>query len=437
MRLASDSKLAYYPTYERETRRLLSVLGEVYLSSYRTEKVKQFIGEDKFRSIYTNAYDASNHDAALFDACFDVEKGAEFLNTSGAFQFGWNFSYSNGECVVLDGFAGKGEWASTFNLLKAGQTDTRKFTIVTNEIEDGRYKKAKLVSDHAYHGAFEDMQLPKNSVGIMLFNPPYGSDGEIRNAKKYLDMSLEYDLFVKPNKDDWRKAKPVFISVLNSADTMYCLPTIIKNFDIKLLYRVEDDVEFQKFNQFIIVALKRDEVWPDSYGDLIQTEYQRWSKLVMQENRFRPDYYNIFRKDRPYLPMTDFKTLLENFKFWKDEKKYVSHPNSTAMAWAKNMTKVYIGEGSKIVMPKTPKHSEVTNLISAGTINGELSLPGGNAKHVAVGGVKMEMVTTEERETNDDGEMLTVIKTIIQSTPYLNVLHADSSGKLIIKELSS
>jgi hypothetical protein len=80
--------------------------------------------------------------------------------------------------VVADLFAGEGAWLSLFQRLNKGYLSNRIY-LVANELEPGRYQTildSKLVNK-ATNMAFEELQLPRHSVSIMLFNPPYTSIG--------------------------------------------------------------------------------------------------------------------------------------------------------------------------------------------------------------------------------------------------------------------
>ena len=437
MRLASDSKLAFYPTNERETLRLLSVFGRVYLSSYNNARIKEIIGYEKYQDIwrkYNLIGSKGSQDHALFDAALSANISPEVINK----EFSFDYQFDNdGKFVIMDGFCGEGEWLSVFkNFMKL--KEPKNVILVGNEIEKGRYAKARKVVDLCYHSAFEEFEFPKQSVSLLLFNPPYGNDGEIRNAKRYLDMTIERDYLITPTESNYSygsKNKSYIVTVLNAEDTLLCLPTIIKHFEINSIYKVEDKEEYDKFHQFIVIATKRTKPYPDNYIDAIEIAYSTWSKHITEERSFPFDMYGMMQKNYHYFLTSDINTLLGNFEFNKNKEKYISQPNSFALAWAKGMTKTDIENFSKITMPKEPKSSEIAILISAGTINGEVTDVTG--KHIACGGVKYEMKQIEEKEKDEiSGETFTITKHIRTSTPYLNILYSDERGNIVLKDLA-
>ena len=77
--------------------------------------------------------------------------------------------------VVCDLFCGEGEWLSLFGLWNDVIT-------IGNEIEQTRYEKSKERNiDILFNNAYEEIILPKNTIDVMLFNPPYGQLNGVRN----------------------------------------------------------------------------------------------------------------------------------------------------------------------------------------------------------------------------------------------------------------
>jgi len=125
--------------------------------------------------------------------------------------------------------------------------------------------------------------------------------------------------------------------------------------------------------------------------------------------------------------------LQENNKYIEAPETHISK-NDSIWKWVKGITELKdLGE-EKLVVPKQLKTGEISNLLAAGKINGEISLENGTGRHVAIGGTK----SIEKKEVtsykDDNGDKITETKVIRMSLPYLNILCSEN-GKLVIKEL--
>ena len=127
--------------------------------------------------------------------------------------------------IVADLFAGKGRWLSLF---KRMANDRSKVFLVANEIEKNRFAAIEkdLSIDECYNLAFEELQMPKHVINIMLFNPPYTSIGGERSAVLYLNMIIERRLMVASKYLE----KSYIVLVLQDDDLKKCVPILTKQF---------------------------------------------------------------------------------------------------------------------------------------------------------------------------------------------------------------
>ena len=186
--LVAESKLQFYPTSELETYRILPFVGTLSDNGYAkyefdriaSKKDKDIIIDQVLNShnSFTNAYYSYFLDKQKYDLIKDL--------------FKYEIKSKNKwKIVVADLFAGEGKWLETFKSFIP--LETNNIITIANEIEKNRFnkiKKSKYI-DECYNSAFEDLELPKRSISIMLFNPPYGESNGERNVRRYLKMILE------------------------------------------------------------------------------------------------------------------------------------------------------------------------------------------------------------------------------------------------------
>jgi len=405
--LVSESKMMYYPTNRFETLRLLAILGRLdtsYSSKNELERI-------------THLYRPTN------PVCYDYLLKAGDIDSIKK-HFTLNMGYQSDGIVVADLFCGKGEWLKTFK--EFIPCNSGKVWLLGNEIETGRYKAAKKGLDYCYNMAFEDLQLPKEIVSLMLFNPPYGSgDGE-RNARRYLRMILDREYLVS-QESSWSNAASTMVFVLTKKDMIDCLDLITQHFEIILHYKVNSD-EYEKFKQVILIAKKRYEPFDltSPYdASKHQEQFRRWKLSIENDREFSMDDYSV---RAPYYHKVNLGDAIRDHKYVVDKSVYISNPSDRVWNWATKETRILDLGVEKLVVPKPPTVSEIANIIAAGYINHDAA----NEKipHIAIGGIK-EIVSTET--VGEEGAEKTV--TTKRSAPYLNILYATENGTVCIKEL--
>lgn len=419
------------PLDEREMLRLLTILGHPYLPYYNEQRVEQFIGIERYKYIQTKCLlKKESRIPALMDACFDEENGMEFVNDRTIFGFSWNILGDN-KVVIFDPFCQKGEWLSSFYTLKTN-LDKSNFFLIGNEINEKGFKLSKKAIGNnglCFSKNLEELELPSESISLLLFNPPTGM------ASQSLNTILEKNWLIKTSSDIYRNNFPLLVGVLSGEDLILSLETILSNFEIKALYRMVDQDIYELYHQFMIIAVKR-EMSITAESAEFQEVFQKVSQRILDEGRFGIGFYGMMQTMNHFFESVDVDILFANLEYMTNRDKYLSRTNSSALSWAKLVTQSRVDDFASLTMPKSPKPSEISLLIAAGSINGIISKKDGSGKHIAVGGVRSETSTTEEEVLDEHtGNVVYVKKTVKQSIPYLKVLYSDKDGKAVLKEI--
>lgn len=119
----------------------------------------------------------------------------------------------------------------------------------------------------------------------------------------------------------------------------------------------------------------------------------------------------------------------------KNSEKFVSDTSDKAWKSFKELTTIGTNTNSKLVMPKAPKQGELSLVIAAGYINGEMSLGNGEGKHVVIGGVEHLKGAEDTISFSKSGHAFESTVVTKSSKPFLNIL-INNKGKLMIKQLN-
>jgi len=441
--LAAEGKLMYYPTDLKEAHRLLALLGIISLDWINKNYLKEhYTKEGIYQELGMKALDNNIRiENVYYDYWLNTNQ-YDMIKTHCEFSLG---SHNDHEIVVADLFAGEGLFLDVFASFLPRKDSSNNYVLVANEIEENRFKeieKNKNIYD-SYNKSFEELRMPKNSISLMLYNPPYGqtlttdSNGKtisIRNVKHYLNLILERQILYNPNTSkDYKSGYIAF--VIRKDDFLDSLDILSKNFDIlkNSIYKTNKE-EYAKFKQYIFIAkLKR---FPYDLSNTMQAmdfqkQYSEVKAIIESEPEFNLSQYNTYQSmNYPYI---DYDTAKENNKYIEAPTIHISK-NDSIWKWVKGITELKdLGE-EKLVVPKPLKLGEISNLLASGMINGEISLENGTGRHVAIGGTKSIEKKEINRYKDENGDNYTETKIIKMSLPYLNILCSDN-GKLIIKEL--
>lgn len=434
--LTSSQKLQFYPTSEFETHRLLAILGRVSIEYTQKEIIKKHIlGEEITRQLQILSLDNNiPFDIVLYDYWLNNQEYELIKN-----NFKYELGYKNENPVVVhDLFAGEGKWVSSFKSIIPSPSDSaNKFITVANELEENRYNQIKNDNniDDSYNLPFEELQLPKHSCSLMLYNPPYGSTNNIRSTKHYLQMILDRNILYNPNNGkEYKTGYMVF--VIRKDDFIDSLDLLCKYFTIHnfCIYKVSPD-EYVKYKQYIFIArLKNNPYDLNNIYDAMdfKKQYNKIKEFIESEPEFKLEMYKNYQMMQ--YAYIDYNRLKESMKIVANKGNNVSK-NDSIWKWIKDISMVKDIGTDKLVVAKPLKTGEIVNIIASGYVNSNLSLDDkGTASHIVVGGTKN--ITKQEINTynGEEGKNVIETKTIRMSKPYLNILYSQN-GKLTIKEL--
>lgn len=406
----SDSKLQYYPTDTVTTTQVALTLSD-YVNV--KEEYKNDIDEIRKKVEYS-----------LKNALPEISRN-KLLNKG--------LEYELSGKVVADLFCGKGEWLSLFKSNVAKRDFYKDNILIGNELDENRYKEMKEIYDidYTFNKPFEDLQLPKYIVDIMLFNPPYGEYNGVRNAKKYLQMIFDRELM---------SVNSAIVLVLNETDMRDCQSLVARYLEKLTMFKVNQE-EFEKFGQYVLIGLVKEKPYDlNNLQDVAnyKEEFAKVGSLIdyIVNEKIEFDICNLFYYN--YKISSSVDMVHKEFVDYQETKitgDKISYKDK-AYKWLMNMTLVESLAEKTIDVPKPLKTGEIANIISSGKINGEISLDNGEAKHIVVGGVKT--VTSNEiiKVKNKKGELENKLVTTKTSVPYLNIL-INNNGKAEIKELKS
>jgi hypothetical protein len=417
--LIAESKLQFYPTSEIETYRMLPFIGQLQTSM--SKYIFELIATEEEKREFEDSILSNGTSFPHFYYDYFLKKGRVKTLQK---EFKIKVGSKEGDLVIADLFAGEGKWLETFKTFLPYTEDSGNVVCIANEIEKGRYNKIKNNPhiDDCYNSAFEDLELPKKSISIMLFNPPYGETNGERNVRRYLRMILERELMVGGG---------LLIGVIRKDDIEDCMDLFGQYFWTWQLYRTDEE-EYKKWGQYVYVGTLKNYPYdlktPVGVKDL-ERDMNKIKKMLEENTNFQPYMYSNYGNG---ISKTRWNIVKNNVKIIKDKEKYQSKPDEV-LKWIKDITELKDLSQEKITLPKPPKTGEIANIIASGMINGELDL-NGKGKHIVVGGVKdLERVETETTE-NNKGEKIIETKTIRYNEPYLNLL-VNQNGKLMVKEL--
>ncbi len=416
----------YYPTNEFETLRMLGLIGEIklkgdddnrYIRNSIIDNIKNNIGEDVYKKICEIALDnCILIEQAMYDYFLNNNRH-DLIKKYLEYTIG---SIGEGVITIADLQAGEGKWLRTFkDFIPHKDNNNNYIKLIANELEENRYNQIK--ADYKYLGSFEDLQLPKRSISLLLFNPPYGETNKVRNVRHYLQMTLDRQL-ITPNGH--------IIMVIREDDARDIIDILARNCFVYIMYRTHKE-EYDKYKQIVLIAEVYKEPSDETnsiYAKNIQLNAEKYLERLDNIKEFSPQYYFSGVKS---LQNVDIELLMENFKYVTEDKIIISKSDSI---WKhiRDLTELKDISTEKLILPKTQKKGEIANLLASGQINGSMSIEheGKIHEHIVVGGVK----SLEETETTKKEDGTEETKTLRYSKPYLNIL-ITKDGKYQVKEL--
>jgi len=427
----SSSKLQYYPTDTKECWRIAAIIGDLQINVFKENDYRPLLDEFETKAITKGVvyYNVKTYArASLYNYLLDNKKYTEIEHL---FTLRYPVSYigkagkENLPIVFADLFAGEGRFLSVFKHLAA---EPRNVFLVANEIEKNRYEAIvndKNIDEH-YNLAFEELQMPKHSINVMLFNPPYTNVGDERSAVIYFQDIINKKIMIDSNYSE----KSRIVLVLREDDLRKCIPLITKNCNVVCCYCADNQV----FKQFFSVVEMKTKPLGNSLCDVTahSHEIDKLKDLVDQHLNFDPI---MAIENFSWFSPIDFQKAKENLFISNHEIRIESNPDDKPWQFIRELTGLNDETKIEIVMPRPPKVGEIANLLAAGQLNSVMEMPDGGS-HVVIGGTKI-IETRQYQEIAGRNNKEDSVIIIRKHEPFLNILTVDKDGTPSIIELNS
>jgi len=209
----------YFPTDKIETYRLLAILGDLQLDYMQERYLKEYVfSKEEYNELFIQSADSSVPMKFIIYDKWLKEKKYDYIKSYFTIKFGSKGNNTNGNdnfpITICDPFAGESKWIDIFKSFVPKNDYGSDILLISNELEQNRYEifKDNVNIDEKYNKSFEELNLPKNSLSLILFNCPYGETNKIRNVKNYINQILEKQILFNPtNTKDYKTGYIVFV----------------------------------------------------------------------------------------------------------------------------------------------------------------------------------------------------------------------------------
>jgi hypothetical protein len=400
-RIGADANFCFMPTEKSEVYRILACLGTPHLNEYNPVELKDALAYANTISDY-RFYQEYRLIHYLIE-----EKQFDLIDKYFYFSIGYSFGKQK-SLTILDPFAGEGEWLNTI------KKNTEHSVSIAVEIEKSRYDK--IEADVKLHSAFEDSDIPKKSVKLLLFNPPYGSTNGVRNVKNYLSQLIEKKVMADEG---------VMVAVIRGDDLLDCADILFDNFNLREHYRV-NDAEFDRYKQFVLYFNTfQNRLSGIQKATQFTAFKQRLEEIVQAAEPFKTSQYGFI----PSIGTGVNWEALEGLH--KKSKQFQNSGRDKVWDWVTKSRDAKLGDNFELLMPRAPKVGEISNILASGVINGKIDAI--NANHIVAGGVRRVSRRETFIEDTANGPVEKVRETKL-SKPFLNIL-VRQEGKVVIKSI--
>lgn len=394
-----------YQTNKKEAYRMLACAGHVDTSCY----YKLRLSADPIIKQAVQYADASRDFTVPFDKRvlhYLIERQAySLINKYFLFHLGLIAS-GQGSFSVLDPFAGDGSWLDIM-------CDLTKDALPVGITQDQTQFDA-LGCKHKYLGTLDDCEIPKKSINLLLFNPPKEQASGRSGARHYLTTVVDKQILSDSS---------AMVAVLTGEELLDICDILYEQFMISIAYRI-DEPYYSQTRQFVVYFRKKQ----NTSGD---TEQEAAS--------FRQDLERMLYFAKPF-DITCYRSSLglerpvnyaERVLLFEKAKAYqVSQPDKV-WNWALKSYDTRVNESFELLMPRSPKISEMANLLASGIINGYIDDP--ECPHIVSGGVKKISRREVVVEDSANGPVEKTRETKL-SKPFLNIL-VKENGVLKVKQI--
>lgn len=430
----SQLKLQYYPT----DRRICDYFTYLHLPIYNVleSEYNAYKHMKNNRTIELNEYYDSMKALPQFKfkkdwfkiptySTYHFQKDVIENNNPDYNSFKFKRDYYSNEISINDYFCGQGEWLINY---KKYESVTYPIKTLGIELEEQRADISKANGiNYIFNSAYEDVELPSNSVSILCFNPPYFNESNTERAtKRYLQEIIDNKTLIECSS--W------IDFVIREDDFIDCLDILLDHFVIEsqTIAKAPSD-EFSKFKQIVFTA-KFNKYWKPSLDtkyliNYRQNEKQKYINILQDVKEI--DVTNISQEVLNHcreLTYIKFDEMIKLIQVKNNSKNKISNNKDLAWNWFKELTQTNLETKTTLTMPKEPKQGEIINIISSGFINGQID------NHVISGGTRQVEETIKSLQMNDKGQEHEVIEVRRINKPFLNVLLPNGSIKKLLNK---
>jgi len=377
MRLEADSKCGYYATTKPQIYQILSCFR--FYEDYRHD----YADLDLIQELKDKGLNSAERYAKYYEDDLDSFIKVDFMSLN--------------NCSIIDPFAGEGEILNYFG---------KKENQYAVEIDKTRFDR--IDCGRKFHGAFEDVELPKNSFDICIFNPAYGDTNGKRNVRHYFEILMEKKIMAHNHK---------IIMIVPESDAIECLDLVYKDYDILQAFHLKDS----EFKQVVLICRSK------KYGKLDLTTVYGADRLEELKEEFIIQDTNEFCKISHYSDNVNIPKLLEKMEMKTSRKPSSSYDK--IWKWAIDDSEAKLGD-IQLITAKPPTISDISNIIASGVINGHIDEI---APHIVAGGVKKVVNKEVERVRVNGKDVDKTIETRL-SRAFVSIL-TKVDGKVVIKEI--
>ena len=314
-----------------------------------------------------------------------------------------------------DFFAGRGTWLKVIKSMFS--EDMRKsFIYIYNELDFIKYKENSKDFTFSFNEPAEVLleQFPKETTDLVIFNPPYGSNGDRRNANIFLEH------LIKSKVMKHEQTKVIF--VLNKKDIIDSMDLISSNFRIldQTTKKLTNKLEFDKLNQYYFVGIFKPEP--------LESTKTKVSKMSLEAMFDREEVPNIktIPNIKVFSKQSSFTSYFSNFDRIVDFGVIRNLEDYTAPPHSKSVNKaignlIFKHEDSQIFVPKPLTPSELSFFVATGKLNGdfEVEINGKKETITIASGIEKKVEIEVDDEYGKEYETT-------KSVPFMSLFHKGS-----------
>ena len=406
----ADSRMQFWETHITEQYLSLLDIGKIYFAECPELNLKQ---KNTLAEVQMKL-GSLNTSQNLFSKLCKMQR---FDMVHELFQLEGNDM--TGGFAFADFFGGRGTWLKVIKKMLPKEQKS-KYLFIYNELDCNKYEGNYKAFNFSFNEPAEELlaQFPNHSVDFVLFNPPYGQNGDRRNANIFLEHLI--------NSKVLKNGSTEVAFVLNKTDILDSMDLISSNFRVldPTTKRLTNNLEFNHLGQYYFIG-----VYSPCHPDDIKTKV---SKMALENIFDKKEVPNIktVRTGLPLYPAnyssiqgTDFYANFDkivDFGVKRNVEDYTTPINSKSMGKGINKL-MFSHKDSEIFVPKPLTSSEISFFVATGKLNGDLEVEiEGVKKTITIAsGIEKKVEVEYDDETNKEYETT-------KSVPFMSIYHEGS-----------